>query len=168
MAETHVENSVVNISGGKIEGNIIAGGIATRGAKSTVTNSTVNITGGEIIGSIYGTGKAAKAGTKSVVTEAGEVTVENSVLNIDGYKNSLIKIADFDEINIGMNKSKTAESDNYDTQLTITDSINVGAGKLQNAGAIIFGNEKENSTLMTVAKDGSVLNKGLIVVDGGE
>ncbi len=168
MAETHVENSVVNISGGKIEGNIIAGGIATRGAKSTVTNSTVNITGGEIIGSIYGTGKAAKAGTKSVVTEAGEVTVENSVLNIDGYKNSLIKIADFDEINIGMNKSKTAESDNYDTQLTITDSINVGAGKLQNAGAIIFGNEKENSTLMTVAKDGSVLNKGLIVVDAGD
>ena len=168
MAETHVENSVVNISGGKIEGDIIAGGIATRGAKSTVTNSTVNITGGEIIGSIYGTGKAAKAGTKSVVTEAGEATVENSVLNIDGYKNSLIKIADFDEINIGMNKSKTAESDNYDTQLTITDSINVGAGKLQNAGAIIFGNEKENSILMTVTKDGSVLNKGLIVVDAGD
>ena len=168
MAETHVENSVVNISGGKIEGDIIAGGIATRGAKSTVTNSTVNITGGEIIGSIYGTGKAAEAGTKSVVTEAGEATVENSVLNIDGYKNSLIKIADFDEINIGMNKSKTAESDNYDTQLTITDSINVGAGKLQNAGAIIFGNEKENSILMTVAKDGSVLNKGLIVVDAGD
>lgn len=168
MAETHVENSVVNISGGKIEGDIIAGGIATRGAKSTVRNSTVNITGGEIIGSIYGTGKAAEAGTKSVVTEAGEATVENSVLNIDGYKNSLIEIADFDEINIGMNKSKTAESDNYDTQLTITDSIDVGAGKLQNAGAIIFGNEKENSTLMTVAKDGSVLNKGLIVVDAGD
>ena len=168
MAETHVENSVVNISGGKIEGDIIAGGIATRGAKSTVTNSTVNITGGEIIGSIYGTGKAAEAGTKSVVIEAGEATVENSVLNIDGYKNSLIKIADFDEINIGMNKSKTAESDNYDTQLTITDSIDVGAGKLQNAGAIIFGNEKEKSTLMTVAKGGSVLNKGLIVVDAGD
>ena len=168
MAEAHVENSVVNISGGKVEGDIIAGGIATRGAKSTVTNSTINITGGEIIGSVYGTGKAAEAGTKSVVTGAGVATVENSVLNIDGYKNSLIKIADFDEINIGMNKSKTAESDNYDTQLTITDSIDVGAGKLQNAGAIIFGNEKENSTLMTVAKDGSVLNKGLIVVDAGD
>ena len=167
-AKAHVENSIINISGGKVEGDILAGGLATRGAESTVTNSTINITGGEIIGSVYGQGKATEGAGKSVVAEAGVATVENSILNIDGYKNSLEKIAGFNEINIGMNKIKASEIDNYDTQLIIKDGIDVGTGKLENAGAIIFANEKENSTLMTIAKDGSALNTGLIVVDKGD
>lgn len=166
--KAHVENSIINISGGKVEGDILAGGLATRGAESTVTNSTINITGGEIIGSVYGQGKATEGAGKSVVAEAGVATVENSILNIDGYKNSLEKIAGFNEINIGMNKIKASEIDNYDTQLIIRDGIDVGTGKLENAGAIIFANEKENSTLMTIAKDGSALNTRLIVVDKGD
>ena len=167
---TRVAESEININGGTVKGDIIAGGIAVAGGISEVGKSTINITGGDIQGSILGTGIAVADDNTvgNVDKEKTAANVENSVLNIDGYKNSLIEIADFDEINIGMNKSKTAESDNYDTQLTITDSIDVGAGKLQNAGAIIFGNEKENSTLMTVAKGGSVLNKGLIVVDAGD
>ncbi len=168
MAEAHVENSVVNISGGKVEGDILAGGLATRGAKSTVTNSTINITGGEILGSVYGTGKSTEKGDGKL-TETGVATVENSVLNIDGYKNSIKNISGFKEINIGMGKAKLSEIEEYDTQLTITDGIDVGTGKLENAGAIIFNNSTANSTLMTVAEGGSVLNKGLVqltITDG--
>ena len=67
-----------------------------------------------------------------------------------------------------MNKIKASEIDNYDTQLIIKDGIDVGTGKLENAGAIIFANEKENSALMTVTEGGSALNEGLIVVDFGD
>lgn len=167
MAEAHVENSVVNISGGKVEGDILAGGLATRGATSHVENSTINITGGEILGSVYGTGKATEAG-EGKLTEAGTATVGKSTLNIDGYKGSLEKIAGFNEINIGMDKAKSAEIDKYNTQLTITDGIDVGSGKLTNEGAIIFANDKENSTLITVGGKGTVLNTGIIVVDAGD
>lgn len=168
--ETNVNESVINITGGTVKGDILAGGIAVSGGKSTVGKSTINITGGEILGSVYGYGLASKEenGGVNIVDKAGTATVENSILNIDGYKNSLEKIAGFNEINIGMDKAKSAEIDKYNTQLTIKDVINVGIGKLENAGAIIFANEKENSTLMTVAEGGSVLNKGLVVVDAGD
>ena len=178
---TTVGESIINITGGTVKGDILAGGIAVSGGTSTVNKSTINITGGKIEGSVYGYGLASKEenGGVNIVDKAGTATVggpsvenpdvkELSVLNIDGYKNSLEKIAGFNEINIGMNKAKSAEIDKYNTQLTITDGIDVGAGKLENAGAIIFNNSTANSTLMTVAEGGSVLNKGLVVVDAGD
>ena len=167
---TKVAESEININGGTVKGDILAGGIAVSGGKSDVGKSTINITGGDIKGSVYGYGLASEEvnGGKNIVDKAGTATVENSILNIDGYKNSIEKIAGFDEINIGMNKAKSSENDKYDTQLTITDGIDVGSGKLTNEGAIIFANDTSNSTLITVADGAEVLNKGLIVVDAGD
>lgn len=167
---TTVGESVINIKGGEVNGDILAGGIAVSGGKSEVTKSTINITGGNIDGSVYGYGLTSKEvnGGVNIVDRAGEATVGESYLNIDGYQNSIKRIAGFKEINIGMNKAKSSEIDKYNTQLTIIDGIDVGTGKLTNAGAIIFNNSTANSTLMTVAKDGEVYNKGLIVVDKGD
>lgn len=168
--ETNVNESVINITGGTVKGDILAGGIAVSGGKSTVGKSTINIKGGEILGSVYGYGLASKEenGGVNIVDKAGTATVGKSTLNIDGYKGNLEKIAGFNEINIGMDKAKSAEIDKYNTQLTITDGIDVGTGKLENAGAIIFNNSTANSTLITVEEGGSVLNKGLVVVDAGD
>ena len=167
---TTVGESVINIKGGTVNGDILAGGIAVSGGKSEVTKSTINIKGGNIDGSVYGYGLASKEvnGGVNIVDRAGEATVGESYLNIDGYQNSIKRIAGFKEINIGMNKAKSSEIDKYNTQLTIIDGIDVGTGKLTNAGAIIFANEKENSALMTVTEGGSALNEGLIVVDFGD
>ena len=167
---TKVAESEINITGGIVKGDIIAGGIAVAGGVSEVGKSTINITGGDIQGSIYGTGIAiAEDSTVGKVDKTKTAaTVENSILNINGCKNSLEKIAGFNEINIGMDKAKSSEIDKYNTQLTITDGIDVGSGKLTNEGAIIFANDKENSTLITVGEKGTVLNTGIIVVDAGD
>ena len=167
---TKVAESEINITGGTVKGDIIAGGIAVAGGVSEVGKSTINITGGDIQGSIYGTGIviAEDSTVGNVNKDKTAATVENSILNINGYKNSLEKIAGFNEINIGMDKAKSAEIDKYNTQLTITDGIDVGSGKLTNEGAIIFANDKENSTLITVGEKGTVLNTGIIVVDAGD
>ncbi|MCF2624846.1 autotransporter outer membrane beta-barrel domain-containing protein [Fusobacterium perfoetens] len=150
-AKAHVENSIIEISGGKIEGDILAGGLATRGAESTVKESTINITGGEIIGSVYGTGKATEAG-KGKLTEAGKATVENSVLNIDGYTNSIKNISGFDKITI----SKA-------TDMKVNNILLEEGEILTNDGKLTLGLDKDNASLITI-KGGTAENNGTIVV----
>ena len=150
-AKAHVENSIIEISGGKIEGDILAGGLATRGAESTVKESTINITGGEIIGSVYGTGKATEAG-EGKLTEAGKATVENSVLNIDGYTNSIKNISGFDKITIS--KATDMKVNNI---LLEKDEI------LTNDGKLTLGLADANTSLITI-NGGTAENNGTIVV----
>lgn len=145
-AEATVKDSVINISGGKVEGDIVAGGLATTGATSNVDNSTINITGGEIIGSLYGQGKATNSGDNK-----GSATVKNSILNIDGYTNSIKNISGFTTITVGQNSNFKVEG------------IEVGDGTLTNSGTIILNKEDAKATLLTI-NGGSVENKGTLAV----
>ena len=151
MAEAHVENSVVNISDGKVEGDILAGGLATRGATSHVENSTINITGGEILGSVYGTGKATEAG-EGKLTEAGKATVTNAILNINGYKNSLEKISGFNTITI-------SEA----TEMKVNNILLEEDETLTNKGKLTLGLTDDNTSLITI-NGGTAENDGTIVV----
>ena len=151
---TKVAESEINITGGIVNGDILAGGIAVAGGISEVGKSTINITGGDIKGNIYGTGIAvAEDKTVGKVDKTKTAaTVENSILNINGYKNSLNKISGFNTISIGEN-----------TELTITDGIEIANGELTNKGLITLDKEGE-STLITL-KEGKVTNEGTLAVD---
>ena len=151
MAEAHVENSIIKISGGKIEGDILAGGLATRGAKSHVENSTIEITGGEIIGSVYGTGKATETG-EGKLTAAGEATVGTSILNIKGYEKSIKNISGFDKITISK-----------DTDMKVNNILLEKDEILTNSGKLTLGLADDNTSLITI-KGGEAENDGTIVV----
>lgn len=62
--------------GVKLSGNIYAGGYAANGATSTVKTSEVTIANSKIFGNVYGGGNKADA--------LSNVTVENSVITLDG------------------------------------------------------------------------------------
>ncbi len=151
---TKVAESEINITDGTVNGDILAGGIAVAGGISEVGKSTINITGGDIKGNIYGTGIAVAEDDTvgNVNKDKTAATVENSILNINGYKNSLNKISGFNTISIGEN-----------TELTITDGIEITNGELTNKGLITLDKEGE-STLITL-KEGKVTNEGTLAVD---
>lgn len=65
-------NTVIN--GGKIDGHVVAGGLAD-GGTATVTNANLTIKGGSIAGSVYAGGAALNSGT---------ATVENFDVRITG------------------------------------------------------------------------------------
>ena len=175
-ANAYVENSVINITGGKVtgkiykeengklveveNGDIVAGGIATAGATSIVKNSTINITGGEIIGSLYGQGKGTVLGANppaqgnghSMATENGIATVENSLLNIDGYKNSIKNISGFDKITI----SKA-------TDMKVNNILLEKGETLTNSGKLTLGLVDDDASLITI-NGGEAENDGTLVV----
>ena len=175
-ANAYVENSVINITGGKVtgkiykeengklvqieNGDIVAGGIATAGATSTVKNSTINIKGGEIIGSLYGQGKGtilgenppAQGNGHSMATENGVATVENSLLNIDGYKNSIKNISGFDKITI---------SDA--TDMRVNNILLEKDETLTNKGKLTLGLADDNASLITI-NGGEAENDGTIAL----
>ena len=140
--KSQVGTSNIEISGGVIEGSIYAGGHSENNGVAQVTgDSTIIVSGGEIKGSIYGTG----------LGENSEV-LGNSILNIDGYKNSLETISGFDTITI--------------SQATDMKVNNIILGKdeiLTNAGKITLGVDTDNSTLLTI-NGGTAINNGTIVV----
>lgn len=164
---TSVKESEININNGTVIGNILAGGIAVSGGISTVDKSVINITGGNIQGNVIGTGIAIKEDNKvgKINKEKTEATVGESILNIDGYNGKINKISDFNFINIGSNKLAREQS-SKETNLTITDQIDVGSGKLSNTGTINFENTEKDKALLKVV-DGSAVNEGTIVIDAG-
>ena len=53
-----VNNVKISLNGGKVNGNVVAGGAATLGASSKVTTAEIDINGAEVTGDIYGGGLA--------------------------------------------------------------------------------------------------------------
>ena len=151
---TKVAESEINITGGTVKGDIIAGGIAVAGGVSEVGKSTINITGGDIQGSIYGTGIAiAEDSTVGKVDKTKTAaTVENSILNINGYKNSLEKISGFDKITISK-----------DTDMKINNILLEKDEILTNKGKLTLGLTDDNASLITI-NGGAAENDGTIVV----
>ncbi len=57
-ALANVKNVKIELNGGKVNGNVVAGGAATLGASSKVTTAEIDIDGAEVTGDIYGGGLA--------------------------------------------------------------------------------------------------------------
>ena len=53
-----VNNVKIELNGGKVNGNVVAGGAATLGATSKVTTAEIEIDGAEVTGDVYGGGLA--------------------------------------------------------------------------------------------------------------
>lgn len=190
-AESYVKESVINVAGGTVTGDVIGGGVAAYGyAKdgapvggTTVDKSTMNLTGGKIDGSVYAGGAISKMTTggsgydqaKSTVKEAvinlagtevtGEIsgqgykhidgdnnTVGSSVLNVMG-ENTLTALTDKSKINGFNNVNFKAGS------VTTVDGLNAG-----NEKALIDGNEKtitvENGAKLDISKLAKVDEEG--------
>ena len=93
-AQSTVNKSVINVAGGEVKGDIIAGGIAVNGysdkdsnviSGSFVNDSTVNLVSGKVDGSVYAGGAVNITGDKD---KAGYIEakshVGNSVINWSG------------------------------------------------------------------------------------
>lgn len=89
-AESTVVNAEVNIIGGTINGNVIAGGVAGYGYKEAdkgayVDNSTINLYSGEVKGNIYAGGSVSTDNTSNDKNyEKANAKVGNSIINLAG------------------------------------------------------------------------------------
>ena len=171
MANVSVANSVINVFGGKIDGDIVAGGIATAGAISTVENSTINIKGGEINGSLYGQGKATELDAQiGSVTESGKATVTNSNLVIDGYKGTIKSINDFHNITVGENTELTTNGISVIAKVDEKTGEITTRGNMVNNGIINISEnngQRVNRTLVSL-KDSDLTNNGTMGVYAGD
>ena len=97
-AEAYVENAQVNVVGGKVQGDVYAGGIAAFGHKdsdtkgSHVQNATINLGDDAIVyGNIFAGGAVAtKTSSKNTLEDTAyanaKATVENTTINLAGAK----------------------------------------------------------------------------------
>lgn len=127
----------INLTGGKVVGNVVAGGVATMGGTSLVKNAQVTVNGSSIEGDIYGGGLAGNVKTdyedsKSTVTE---VTI---ALNSGSLKGNVL---------LG----------SPDLQLAKEGKTTVGTGTVKLNGAFDFQGEKI---------DGSGADKATLVITG--
>lgn len=92
-ADAYVENAVININGGTVNGDILGGGIAVYGHEGTdgtsiggshVKNATINLAGGKVDGSVYAGGAASKHDYRSDEYESAQATVETATINLQG------------------------------------------------------------------------------------
>ena len=96
-AESTVKDGVVNIYGGEVTGDVLAGGVAVYGEKgadekavggANMENATLNLNGGTITGNVYA-GGATVNDTYSTVADDNEytsatATVDKAVINLAG------------------------------------------------------------------------------------
>lgn len=92
-ADAYVENAVININGGTVNGDILGGGIAVYGHEGTdgtsiggshVKNATINLAGGKVDGSVYAGSAASKHDYRSDEYEDAQATVETATINLQG------------------------------------------------------------------------------------
>ena len=79
----------INLTGGKVVGNVVAGGVATMGATSLVKKAKVTVNGSSIEGDIYGGGLAGNVNTnyKDSESTVNEVTI---ALNSGSLKGNVL------------------------------------------------------------------------------
>lgn len=83
-ALANVETVNIALNGGKINGNVVAGGAATLGAKSNVTTANIEINGAEVTGDVYGGGLAGSPDNNKFNKDYNAPTsnVENTTITL--------------------------------------------------------------------------------------
>lgn len=87
-AESLVKESVINVAGGTVKGDIVAGGVAVYGfgtnGGSTVEKSTINLNAGKVDGNVYAGGSVSAITTGSTDYDQAKATVGESTINLNG------------------------------------------------------------------------------------
>lgn len=88
-AVSTVEESVINVAGGTVKGDIVAGGVAVYGygdnnGGSTVEKSTINLNAGKVEGNVFAGGSASAITTGSAGYDKAKATVGESTINLNG------------------------------------------------------------------------------------
>lgn len=142
----HVHESVINVMGGKVNGDIIAGGISSVTNEDTssgvvVDESTINLVAGTVVGDIYA-GGVKNSGAYDVTDvykdkEAAESSVKKSVINLgDTDVKGVISGKGYNYTSEGAKEDYKAKDDRSElnlvgsgeTALTLVD----GASKIKN------------------------------------
>ena len=156
--ESGVKSSNINISGGTLNGNVYAGGLKY---SSVSGNTAVNISGGEINADVYG-GGAVGTSVKgnSTISLTGSTAVINGTLyggglnggTVEGVKTlnlgtseqayngtSVLKVANFDKINVSAGSTAQIESitQNLSGSILGTRTSIAKGGKLKVSGDVV-------------------------------
>lgn len=142
----HVHESVINVMGGEVKGDIIAGGISSvtnvdKSSGVVVDESTINLVDGMVEGDVYA-GGVKNSGAYDVTDvykdkEAAESSVKESVINIgDTDVKGVISGKGYEYTSTGTKEDYKAEGDSSklnlvgsgETALTLVD----GASKIKN------------------------------------
>lgn len=87
-AESFVKESVINVKGGTVNGDIVAGGVAVYGfgtnGGSTVEKSTINLNAGKVDGNVYAGGSVSDITKGSTGYDKAKATVGESTINLNG------------------------------------------------------------------------------------
>ena len=87
-AESFVKESVINVVGGTVNGDIVAGGVAVYGwdkvGGSTVEKSTINLSAGTVNGNVYAGGSVSDMTTGRPGYDKAQATVDESIINLNG------------------------------------------------------------------------------------
>lgn len=190
-AETDVENAVVNISGGTVDGDIYAGGIAAYGYKETdgdqkgshVGTSTINLNGGTVTGNVYAGGAVA---TKD---SAGEdiynspndpydkavATVGTAVINLAGANVDGI-LYGVGTVNAGAAKNSrlSANNETIDSTLNVIGTNTLSTVKSKDTASTEFSKIQKFDTVNfksgseTIVEGLTAGEDGTALIDGGK
>lgn len=179
-ADAYVENAVININGGIVNGDILGGGIAVYGHEGTdgtsiggshVKNATINLAGGKVDGSVYAGGAASKHDYRSDEYEDAQATVENATINLQGTEvTGIISGAGYYIVSDDQNE-KVAGEKVFDYSVNSTLNLNgentltavAGASKISGFDTVNF---TENSvTILKPVIEGTV-DDNTVFIDG--
>lgn len=177
-ASSNVENSVINVAGGTVNGDIIGGGVAVGTATVTTSTSEINLSNGatvngDIIAGGIALGGTVKVGTSTVNLDGTTVNgdlygqgvgadletvipmIGDSKLNVIGGENKVDAIYGFTDVTVEKGAS-----------LGVDDKIVVVAGDLTNSGTISLDKEGTGNTLIDLYV-GNVTNNGTLELGYG-
>lgn len=85
-AEANVDTVAINLEGGKVTGNVFAGGAATMAGKTHVENATISVNGSEVNGNIYAGGLAGseRNGTAGIYNAPSSTVKSTTIQLVDG------------------------------------------------------------------------------------
>lgn len=172
-AESYVKDAEINIYGGKVNGDIIGGGVATYGyagkdgqanGGSTVDNATINLYGGIIDGNVYAGGAASNYEYNKKGYTTAQSTVNKATINWAGSE--ITGVISGNGYKIDENKKQQAV-DVVDSTLNV---IGENTLTLVNGASKINGFDKVNFAENSVTKVDGSLKSGnstaLIDLDG--
>lgn len=173
-AENKVTNTEINIFGGTVKDDILAGGVAVHGdtgvdgaynGGSYVENSTINLFGGTVEGDIYAggaSGQFASAAGSGDDYDGAVSKVTNSVINLAG--------TDVQGKIYGVGYNYVKDSDTKEFDYSVNSTLNViGENTLEavTTGSKISGFDSINFAADSVTKiEGLTANNNTALIDG--
>lgn len=147
-----VTNTSVTIAGGKIDGKVVAGGVAINGGTVSVANTSLTMKDGKVTGDLVGGNLLEKDGEEQNSIASTTVNVEGGKVNGEIYGGSYVR-----------NTAATSEVDN--TTVNISGGT-IGATEPQGWAQYVVGGGKAMSNATMTASN--VLETAAVNISGGK